>query len=140
MSDVFTKGSVSNELARKIIEAAQKKAQSMELPCSIAVTDESGVLKAFTRMDGAGLLGIQVAQDKAYTAAGLGMETSKWFDFISTVPSLAAGAATGIERNIIFGGGFPIVVDGRVVGGLGVAGGSPDQDMEVAEAALLALR
>ena len=139
MSDTFTKTSVSIDLARRIIEAAEAKAESISLPCCIAVTDESGDLKAFSRMDSAGLLGIQVAQDKAYTAAGLGMETNQWFEFISSVPSLAAGAAIGIERNIVFGGGYPIIVDGQVIGGLGVVGGTPEQDMEVAEAALQAL-
>jgi uncharacterized protein GlcG (DUF336 family) len=139
MSDAFEKRSVTSDLARRIIESAEKKASSINLPCAIAVVDESGLLKAFSRMDNAGILDIQVAQDKAYTAAGLGMPTNAWFDFISTEPSLAAGAAAGIDRNIVFGGGFPIVVQGTVVGGLGVVGGTPSQDMEVAEAALSAV-
>jgi uncharacterized protein GlcG (DUF336 family) len=139
VSDTVEKRSVTSELARRLIEQATAKAEDMSLPSSIAIVDESGLLKAFSRMDNAGMLGIQVAQDKAYTAAGLGMTTQAWFDFISTEPSLAAGAAAGIDRNIIFWGGVPIVVDGQVVGGLGVVGGTPSQDMEVAEAALSAV-
>ena len=136
MSSTFEKRSISTELARRIIEAAEAKASELELPCCIAIVDESGLLKAFSRMDGAGLLGIQVAQDKAYTAAGLGMPTQAWFEFTQTEPSLAAGAAAGIERNILFGGGLPIHVSGELVGGLGVVGGAPSQDIEVAEAAV----
>jgi uncharacterized protein GlcG (DUF336 family) len=139
MSDAFQKTSVSSDLARRIVQAAEEKATEMTLPSTIAVVDESGALKAFSRMDNAGILGVQVAQDKAYTAAGLGMPTNAWFEFISTEPSLAAGAATGIDRNIVFGGGNPIVVDGVVVGGLGVVGGAPSHDMEIAEAALSAV-
>ncbi len=105
----------------------------------IAIVDESGVLKAFSRMDGAPLLSVQVAQDKAYTAAGFGMSTDAWHDFIKDDPPLAAGAPTGIDRLVVFGRGYPITVDGRVVGGVGVSGGHYSQDMEVARAALTAL-
>lgn len=139
MSDAFEKRSVSTDLARRIVQAAEEKAKEMSLPATIAVVDESGVLKFLSRMDNAGILGVQVAQDKAYTAAGLGMPTNAWFEFISTEPSLSAGAAAGIDRNIVFGGGYPIFVEGTLVGGLGVVAGAPSQDMEIAEAALSAV-
>ena len=84
---------------------------------NIAVVDESGVLKAFSRMDGAALLSVQIAQDKAYTAVGFGMPTHGWHDFIKDDPPLAAGAPSGIDRLVIFGGGYPITIDGAVVGG-----------------------
>jgi uncharacterized protein GlcG (DUF336 family) len=103
---------------------------------NIAVVDESGVLKAFSRMDGAALLSVQVSQDKAYTAVGFGMPTHGWFDFIKNDPPLAAGAPSGIDRLVIFGGGYPIMVDGTVVGAIGVSGGHYSQDQEVAEAGL----
>jgi uncharacterized protein GlcG (DUF336 family) len=139
MTDIFNKYSVSMALAHRMIEAAERKSEEMGVPSVVAIVDESGVLKAFARMDNATRLGVQTAQDKAFTAAGLGMATHEWFDFIQTVPALAAGAATGIERNVVFGGGFPIDVEGRVVGGIGVVGGTPDQDIEVAQAALEAI-
>ena len=75
---------------------------------TIAVVDAAGVLKALERMDGAPLLSIQVAQDKAYTAVGFGMPTHTWHDFIKDDPPLADGATAGIDRLVIFGGGFPI--------------------------------
>jgi uncharacterized protein GlcG (DUF336 family) len=105
----------------------------------VSVVDESGVQKAFARMDGASLLSVQVAQDKAYTAAGFGLPTDAWFDFIKNDEPLRVGAPTGIDRLVVFGGGYPITVDGTVVGGVGVSGGHYTQDMTVAQAGLRAL-
>ncbi|MHB1447383.1 MAG: GlcG/HbpS family heme-binding protein [Acidimicrobiales bacterium] len=136
MAETFQKHSVSADLARRMITAAEEKARELGVPMNIAVLDESGVLKAFSRMDGAALLSVQIAQDKAYTAAGFGMPTHGWFDFIKNDPPLAAGAPSGIDRLVIFGGGYPITVDGAVVGAIGVSGGHYTQDQEVAEAGL----
>jgi uncharacterized protein GlcG (DUF336 family) len=105
----------------------------------IAICDESGVLKAFSRMDSAALLSVQVAQDKAYTASGFGLSTDKWHDFIKEDAPLAAGAPSGIARLIVFGGGYPITKDGQIIGGIGVSGGHYTQDMEVAQAGLAVL-
>ncbi|SRR5258708_2725362 len=137
MAATFDRPSVSTELARTIIGAAERKAQEMGHPFVIAV--DSGVLKAFSRMDGAALLSVQIAQDKAYTAVGFGMPTDAWHDFVKDDPPLAMGAAPGIERLIVFGGGFPITIGGSVVGGIGVSGGHYTQDMEVAQAGLAAV-
>lgn len=139
MAETFQKQSVSTELAHRMIAAAEDKARQLGVPMNIAVVDESGVLKGFSRMDGAPLLSVQIAQDKAYTAVGFGMPTHGWFDFIKNDPPLAAGAPTGIDRLVIFGGGYPITVDGTVVGAIGVSGGHYTQDQEVAEAGLAVL-
>jgi len=138
MSHVFEKASVSTESAHRMIAAAEAKAREIGVPMVIAVCDESGVLKAFSRMDGAALLSVQVAQDKAYTAVGFGMPTEGWHDFIRDDPPLAAGAVGGIDRLVIFGGGYPIKAGDRVVGAIGVSGGHYTQDMEVAKAGLAA--
>ncbi len=140
MTETFTKESVTTELAHQILQAARAKATEIGRPMAIAIVDESGVLKAFSRMDGAALLAVQVAQDKAYTAAGFGLSTDGWFDFIKDDPPLAAGAAAGIDRLVIFGGGYPITVGGTIVGGVGVSGGHYKEDMEVAQAGLKAVR
>jgi uncharacterized protein GlcG (DUF336 family) len=136
--DVFEKASVTSELAHRMISAAEAKATELGVPMVIAVCDESGVLKAFGRMDGAALLSVQIAQDKAYTAVGFGMPTDSWHDFIKDDPPLAAGAVGGIDRLVIFGGGYPIKVGDRIVGAIGVSGGHYTQDMEVAQAGLAA--
>ena len=136
MTDVIEKASVSSDLAHRMIAAAEAKATEIEVPMVIAVCDESGVLKAFSRMDGAALLSVQIAQDKAYTAAGFGLPSGGWHDFIKDDPPLAAGAVGGIDRLVVFGGGFPITVGDRIVGAIGVSGGHYSQDVEVAQAGL----
>ena len=96
MTNAFSKQSVSAELAHRLIEAAERHATQMGHAFAIAIVDESGVLKAFSRMDGAPLLSVQVAQDKAYTATGFGMATDAWHEFIKNDPPLAAGAPAGV--------------------------------------------
>jgi uncharacterized protein GlcG (DUF336 family) len=139
MAATFERPSVTTELARAMIEAAEQKAAEMGHPFVIAVVDDSGVLKAFSRMDGAALLSVQIAQDKAYTAVGFGLATDAWHDFIKDDPPLAMGATAGIDRLVVFGGGYPIKLGGAVIGGIGVSGGHYSQDMEVAQAGLSAL-
>jgi len=139
MSDgdsTFVQHNVSAALARRLIEAGAARGAELGKGFTIAVVDPAGVLKALERMDGAPLISIQIAQDKAYTAVGFGIPTAGWFDFIKDDPPLAAGATTGIDRLVIFGGGFPITIDGNVVGGIGVSGGHYSEDADVAQAAL----
>ena len=135
----FERASVTAELAKAMIEAAEQKAAQMGSAFVIAIVDDSGVLKAVSRMDGAPLLSVQVAQDKAYTAVGFGLATDAWYNFVKDDPPLAMGAAPGIDRLIVFGGGYPIRVGEAVVGGIGVSGGHYSQDSEVAQAELSAL-
>ena len=135
----FQKSSITAESARKVIAAAEAKAAEISTPMCIAVVDEGGSLKGFSRMDGAVLLAVQIAQDKAYTAVAYGIPTDQFYDFIKNDPPLVAGLPGAVDRLIIFGGGYPINVDGQVVGGLGVSGGHYTQDMEVAQAGLKAL-
>ena len=73
MADTFAKASISTEAARRLIAAAEAKAAELGKPFVTAIVDDEGVLKAFSRMDGAPLLSVQVAQDKAYTAVGFGL-------------------------------------------------------------------
>jgi uncharacterized protein GlcG (DUF336 family) len=137
--DTFTKQSITSDLAQRVVAAAEAKAKEMGHPFVIAVVDESGVLKAFSRMDGAALLAVQVAQDKAYTAIGFGLPTDGWYDFIKDDPPLAVGAPAAIDRLVVFGGGYPIKHNGQIIGGIGVSGGHYSQDMDVAQAGLAAV-
>jgi uncharacterized protein GlcG (DUF336 family) len=130
---------VNDDAVRRLIDAAQEKAASIGMPCTIAICDAGGNLKGLSRMDGAALLSLQVAQDKAYTAVGFGISTHEFYEFIKDDAPLSAGAPAGIDRLVVFGGGYPIKVGDSVVGGLGVSGGHWSQDMEVAEAALATL-
>jgi uncharacterized protein GlcG (DUF336 family) len=79
---------------------------------------------------------VLVALDKAYTAVGFGLPTDGWHDFIKDDPPLAAGAPSGIDRLVIFGGGYPIKSGDQIIGAIGVSGGHYSQDMEVAQAGL----
>jgi uncharacterized protein GlcG (DUF336 family) len=132
----FEKASISTAVAHEIVAAAEAEAAGIGVPMVIAITDESGVLKTFSRMDGAALLSVQIAQDKAYTAAGFGLATHEWHEFAEGDEQLRPGARTGIDRLVTFGGGYPIRVGGAVVGAIGVSGGHWSQDMQVAEAGL----
>jgi uncharacterized protein GlcG (DUF336 family) len=131
------KHSIDVETAEKAVAAAAKKAAELKLKMCIAVSDEAGDLKAFARMDGAPKLSIEIAENKAYTAAAFGMPTHAWFDFIKDDPPLLYGI-THTPRLTVFGGGFPIKLKGEMVGAIGLSGGHYTQDMECARAALAA--
>ena len=138
MAATAQRGTITAEGAQQAIEAAEQKAREIGVPMCIAICDESGILKAFARMDGAALLSVTIAQDKAFTAVSFGLSTDGWWDFIKNDPPLHQGIVN-YPRLIVFGGGYPIKLDGGIVGGIGVSGGHYTQDMEVAKAGLAAL-
>jgi uncharacterized protein GlcG (DUF336 family) len=134
----FQKSSITVEAAQRLVLAAEAKARAMGKPMVIAVVDGDGTLKAFSRMDGAPLLSVQIAQDKAYTAISFGMATHDWFEFVKNDAPLLHGIIK-TDRLIVFGGGYPIQNEEGMVGGIGVSGGHYSDDMEVAQAGLAAL-
>lgn len=136
--NTFTKSSITVDAAQRIIAAAEAKATEMGRPMCIAVCDADGTLKAFSRMDGAPLLSVQISQDKAYTAISFSMATHEWFDFIKGDPPLLHGIVH-TDRLVVFGGGYPIMADGQMIGGIGVSGGHYSHDQEVAQAGLAGL-
>lgn len=138
MANTVQRQTITKEAAMKLIAAAEKKAAELKKPMVIAVCDESGTLKAYARMDGAPVLSVQIAQDKAWSAISFGVPTHQLFEFIKNDPPLLSGIVQ-TPRLIVFGGGYPITVDGQVVGGIGVSGGHWKEDMQCAEAALKAL-
>ena len=134
MPDIIQKGSIALELAQKMVEAAARKAREIGVPQVIAVLDEGGTLKAFCRMDGAALISVEIAQNKAFTAL-FGFPTSDFFEFIKGDQSLLFGLPQ-LPRVAAYGGGFPIRINGSVVGAIGVSGGTVQNDIDCAEAAL----
>lgn len=122
--------------AQKLIEGARLEAQKIGIPMCIAVTDESGNLIAFERMDGGKVTSVTVAQDKAYTAAAARKATHDYN--AACVPgSLTFGIHTSMGgRLCVVGGGLPVVVEGEVVGGIGLSSGTPQQDITCAQAAI----
>src|SRR4029077_18076654 len=136
MANVVKKYSISSELAQKMVDAAVAKAREIGVSENVAILDDGGNLKAFSRMDGAPIPTIEMAQNKAYTAL-FGVSTQEFFDFIQGDPSLLAGIPT-LARVAAWGGGFPIEVDGEVVGAIGVSGAPAVQnDVDCAKAALM---
>lgn len=133
MKNLITARTIGLAAARQAVAEAVAKATSIGVPSCIAVVDRAGHLITYDRMDGAGLLSAQIAQDKAYTVTAFGVATHEWWDNIRDDPSLLNGVIK-TDRLIIFGGGVPILADGEIVGAIGVSGGSPKQDQSVAEA------
>ena len=107
MTLATTKASITQEAADILIAAGTEAAHEIKVPMVIAVVDESGVLKAFRRMDGAALLSVDIAKDKAYTAVAFGIPTHGWYDFIKNDPPLLHGI-THTPRLVVFGGGYPL--------------------------------
>ena len=135
MTNVVKKHSISFGLAQKMVDAALAKAKELGVTENVAIVDDGGNLKAFGRMDGAPILSIQMAQNKAYTAL-FGVSTQEFFNFIQGDPSLLAGIPT-LSRVAAWGGGFPIKVNGEVVGAIGLSGAPAVQnDVDCAKAAL----
>jgi uncharacterized protein GlcG (DUF336 family) len=135
MANVVKKYSISSDLAQKMLDAAVAKARELGVCENVAILDDGGNLKAFSRMDGAPILPIEIALKKAYTAL-LGVSTQEFFEFIQGDPSLLAGIPA-LERVAAWGGGFPIKVGREIVGAIGVSGAPAVQnDVDCARAAL----
>lgn len=127
--------------AKAMLTAAEKKAAEIKVPQCIAVVDDGGHLLAFSRMDGAKISSVQVAITKAISAATRRAPTEPVSsgEEVSVLLSLGLSLATG-GRLTPIRGGLPIVVEGQVIGGVGVSAGTEHQDVEVAQAALSALQ
>lgn len=122
--------------AEVLIQGAVAKADTIGVPMCIAIADEAGQLIAFWRMDGGKVTSTTIAIDKAFTAAGAKKATHEYgIASQPGAPAYGIGSAIG-GRLMVVGGGYPILVDGQVVGGIGVSSGTPDQDMAVAQAGI----
>ena len=126
---------ISLELSTKLLEAAVEKGKELGMPFSISIVDRVGNLKAFSAMDNAPVLSLDIAQNKAFSAATYNRATHEWYDRLKDDPPLLHGLVH-TERLVIFGGGYPIEIDGELIGGIGVSGGHYTHDMQVCEAAL----
>ena len=135
MAHVVKKHGISSELAQNMVNAAVARARELGVAENVAILDDGGNLKAFRRMDGTPIPTIEIAQNKAYTAL-FGVSTQDFFTFIQGDPSLLAGIPA-LARVAAWGGGFPIKVNGEVVGAIGVSGAPTVQnDIDCARAAL----
>ena len=132
---LYQKFAITQSLALKILEAITNKAEELEIKINAAVVDEGANLKAFIRMDEAALLSSEIAQNKAYTAAAFGKPTHEWYPMIKDEPALLTGIVH-TKKLVVFGGGIPLTVGGIIVGGIGVSGGTSEEDVLCAQAGL----
>jgi len=126
------------DTAKRLSEVAERKAVQMGLNCDIAIVDAGANLVAFHRMDRARIAGIRISQDKAWTSAAMQMPTANLAQSAQPGGPTFGINTTNDGRLVILGGGIPLVRDGRVVGAIGVSGGTSAQDAEVAAAAVQA--
>ncbi len=129
---------VTLERATAVIEAARQKAEQIGVAQNIAVVDEGNRLVAFARMDGAWIGSIDIAQSKAFTARAFDLETKLLGTMAQPGEPLYGIQVSNGGKVIIFAGGIPLKEDGKVVGAIGVSGGTVEQDQECAEAGVAA--
>lgn len=127
-------------LALALIAAAREKAQEIGVPMVIAVVDAGGNLVAQQRMDNALLVSISLSLNKAYTAVALKMPTHELALLAQPEQPLFGIHNADGGRIVVFGGGMPLKADGAIIGGVGVSGGSVEEDMECAAAAVRLLK
>jgi uncharacterized protein GlcG (DUF336 family) len=130
---------VTLEDARRIIAAAEKKAVEIGQPMNIAVADAGANLVAHVRMDGAWLGSIDISIKKAYTARAFDLSTKDLSAHCQSGGQFFGIHASNDGKIMVFAGGIPLLKDGKVVGSIGVSGGSGEQDHAVAEAGVAAL-
>ena len=127
---------LTSATCRRIVDEAIREATEMAVQVTVVVVDESGVWKDAARMDGAPLISVQTAINKAYAAAAIGMPPDDFYAAIASDPAAVASFATrpGIA---LIAGGLPVLVDGQVAGAVAVAGAMTGaEDRRIAEAAL----
>lgn len=119
--------------ARAIVAAVQAEARAMAVAMSCAVVDAGDQLVAFERMDGADLIGITLARDKAFTALVNRMPTRDLAPIVQPGAEFYGYASVAGGRTIVFAGGMPLERDGVLVGAVGVSGGDATQDQHAAD-------
>lgn len=138
--DYIMAPTVTLTAAQRAVDAAVVEAERLAVDVCVAASDSAGHLLAFARMDRAPLLCIQIAQDKAFSVASFGgLPTGEWWRLLESEPALLHGIVK-TDRLVVFGGGVPLVSEGRTVGGIGVSGGSSEQDVRIAEAGAAVLK
>lgn len=135
-AEEVVKMDMSLESMKKMADYIEEKANEIGVPMVFSAVDEGANLIYFQRMEGALLISNKVSQDKAYTACVLKCPTAALADITKPGEALWSLHNSGDGRIVCFGGGYPVEVDGKIIGAIGVSGGSAEQDMAVATYAL----
>ena len=136
LSSIDMDSNLSLEKARKIIRAGERKAKEMNIAAVFAVVNPEGNLIIEERMDNAILVSVEVAYKKAYTAAALKLNTEDLTALVQ--PGAMFYGLQSDPKYIVFGGGMLLKINGKIVGAVGVSGGSAQEDMEIAKACVKA--
>lgn len=133
--------SITLDMAKLMLEASIRQAEEMGKLCTIAIVDENGWLVALHRMDGAIIPSVDIARDKAWTAATFRLPSSAIFKFGNpSRQGFGLNTQNWNDRLTTVAGGLPIEENGQVIGGIGVCGGTPEEDVAVCQAAIAAIR
>jgi uncharacterized protein GlcG (DUF336 family) len=124
------------DLALELIAAARAKAMEIRVPMVIAVVDAGGNLVAQQRMDDALLVSVDISTNKAYTAVAVKVATHQLAPLVQPGAPLFGISLADRGRVVVFGGGFPLKQGDKIIGGIGVSGGSVEEDMICATAAV----
>lgn len=124
---------MSLDLARAVIVKVEKKAQEMGVPVVVAVSNAAARPVAVECMDDSYIASYDIALNKAFTVAALKMPTTELKHLCQPGGSLYGLELTNGGKIVIFGGGVPLVYQDKLIGGLGVSGGSEEQDTLLAE-------
>lgn len=123
------------QVANEAVQAAVDHARHIEAHIAVAVVDKGGHLVAFLRTEEGPYLSVNIAIDKAYTSASFAVPTSQWDELLPSGSILREGIVNR-DRFVAFGGGLPIIIDGKCLGAIGVSGASEQQDEACAQAGL----
>jgi glc operon protein GlcG len=137
MSLTIEKSFITYEWASKLTQAAIDHATTLGLSICVAVVDSVGNLIAFARMDDCCLIGIGTAQGKAYTAARSGLNTREFLIYLKE--NEVSLTSLQDEKLMLIAGGLPILYQEKLIGGIGIGGGTGKQDEECAQIALQSL-
>lgn len=127
---------ITLEMAKEIIAKAEQKAEETQVAVVITVVDEGGNLVATHRMDDSMLISISASFNKAYTSIALKMSTEQLYDLVLPGKPFYGLESIEVGKICVFGGGIPILNNGRFIGAIGVSGGTIEQDILIAKYAL----
>lgn len=127
-------------IAKRLADLVEQRATAMNVPITVSVVDAHGNLVLKHRMTGAPLISIEMSERKAYTSAAFGKATKEITADIQPGGPLFAFTSVAGGRFVAFGGGVPLRDDGELVAGVGVSGGTTEEDIEIVEGALNALQ
>lgn len=124
--------SLTEQASLSLLQAAVNKASGLGIKATVSIVDTSGRQLAFIKMAGSFLVSSELAQKKAITAAGMGVDSVDLENMLASAPARVLEGLTKAGDFTVIGGGVPLYWEGVLVGGIGVSGGSEDEDIECA--------